>query len=311
MNQYLRYTLMLCAILAFALSACDPEEDGSDNTPDGGNPDANTNSACDEDPCVNETACTDTDDGYECTCKEDGGGPNCEVDLTAPTTTCVLTFTLDEGNGADDDSHIGTNMRIRETLGALGDDTYGVGPGSLIIRLPSDGSQDIDPDGGLAEILYYELSVNFTTTTGGEIITTLTAASPEAGQNTGTVERATGTLNMTATPTITWDSCTYPPGYDADNESFTPDVEGTGDGCLSPYRSVGTVTCNAGEFVCGMGNLAVGPNDQNETWEQKVETFTFDAYLTNVSMPFMQVPNRSPSKTYMSWEGKRTSILCQ
>ncbi len=267
---------------------------------------------CDDDLCVNAIDCDDTPSGYVCNCEEGWDGTNCDIDISTPTTTCTLTYAFQVGNGNDGESYTGSNMRIRDTLGNIGDDTYAVGPGQLIIRVPSDGGQNIDPTGGMTEVLYYELTVNFTTTTGGEIVTELTAASPEDGEDTGTMERALGTLSMSATPTIIWNSCTYDPEtYDLDNSTFTPDVVGIGEGCLSPYRSVGIVTCNAAALVCTLGNLAVGPNEQNETWEQKLETLTFDAELTSFTMPFMQVPNRSPSRTYVSWGGTRTSIVCQ
>ena len=276
MTQYRKYAFVLGCIFVFAFTACETDSgDETDNGPDGGDP----GTTCADDPCVNATDCENTDDGYECTCETDWGGVNCDVDLTSPTTKCVITYALTAGNGDDADAYTGANMRIRDTMGGLGNDTYGVGPGTLIIRVPSDGLQEIDPDGGVAEILYYELAVSFTTTTGGEIVTSVTAASPEAGQNTNSTAQALGPLDMTGTPSITWEDCTYPDGYNDDENSFTADVEGTGDGCLAPYKSVGTVTCNAIDAICGIGNLNVGENPQYATREQKLEYITFSSDL--------------------------------
>jgi hypothetical protein len=245
--------------------------------------------------------------GETITCQADGTWetpPSC----ISGTTECVLTYTLDVGNGDNGGNWSGTNIRIRDTFWGMGDGTWPLGPGVLKIRVPSDGGAN--PAEGTAEIIYYELAIEFTTSTmGTTVITDTDAASPELGQTDNTTEVALGTLSLADPPTIVWDACTYPAGYDDTNESFTPDVEGTGDGCLAPYRSTGNVNCSGG--FCGAGGLNEGDNPQDDTWEQAMQTLTFSTDLSSFSMDFMQVPNRAPSRSYFSWGGTLVDTTCQ
>ncbi|MBW1871711.1 MAG: hypothetical protein JRJ19_06580, partial [Deltaproteobacteria bacterium] len=150
-------------------------------------------------------------------------------------------------------------------------------------------------------------------TSGGGVITTtlVVAASPEAGQTDNTTAQAIGTLDLADPPIIQWNACSYPGGYNDTNNSFTPDIVGTGDGCLAPYRSVGNVNCDASAFLCDMGNLEVGDNSQDETWEQALETLTFTSDLSNFTMDFTLVPNRSPSRTYVTCGCELVETVCQ
>ncbi len=262
---------------------------------------------CASNPCLNGGSCSMSGPGvYQCACIDGYSGTNCEI---APSTSeCVLTYDLVVGNANDGGNWTGCNIRIRDTFWGLGDGTYAIGPGLLKIRVPSDGGQN--PAAGLAEILYYELAQEFTTVSAGTtIITDVDGFSPVLNQTDNTTELATGSLTLGAGPEVTWDACDYPSGYNDTENSFTPDVVGSGPGCLDPYRSVGNVNCS-GSF-CGAGGLNNGDNPQDETWEQALSTLSFSSDLTSLSMDFMLVPNNSPSRTYISWEGTLTDISCQ
>ncbi|MBN2802602.1 MAG: hypothetical protein JXR91_05885 [Deltaproteobacteria bacterium] len=277
---------------------------------DGINCDNNIND-CNPDPCLHGT-CSDGIDSYTCSCDTGWDGSDCDVPLT---TECILTYNLVKGNGDNGDNYTGVNMRIRDTTASAGDGTWAIGPGTLIIRVPSDGGNNAAA--GTAEVLYYENTQQFSVVTNAvgnlTVTTDVTAFSPTLDATGNSAAQATGTIALGTAPTITWDSCTFPSGYNSDKDSYTPDVVGTGPGCLAPYRSVGNVNCNDGALFasCSMGNLNDGDNAQDETWEQKLETLTFSSDLSSFSMPFMQVPNDSPSRTYVSWGGTLDSMVCQ
>jgi hypothetical protein len=42
-----------------------------------------------------------------------------------------------------------------------------------------------------------------------------------------------------------------------------------------------------------------------------MQTLTFSANLNTFTMPFMLVPDRAPSRTYISWGGTLASKACQ
>ncbi len=78
-----------------------------------------------------------------------GGPPECS---NVPTAKCLLTYRLEVGNGNNSEGYTDSNMRIRDTTLSASDGTWGVGPGKLILRVPSDGGQS--PAAGRVEILY-------------------------------------------------------------------------------------------------------------------------------------------------------------
>jgi hypothetical protein len=219
----------------------------------------------------------------------------------------VLTYRLVSGNGADDEGYTGSNIRIRDTFMDLGNSTSAAGPGTLILRVPGD--DEGNPAAGKAEVLYYHLAQHFTTTTGTTVVTEVDGSSPEFGRSDNTDPVATGDFTLGAAPRIEWRPCTYPDGYDETPDSFTPDVVGEGEGCMAPFRSVGNVNCSGA--LCGAGNLQEGDNPQDWTWEQRLEPVAFARDLSTLTMKFAQIPNRSPSRTYMSWGGELDGIECR
>ena len=223
----------------------------------------------------------------------------------------MLTYVLDEGNGNNGDAYEGCNIRIRDTFLNLGNGTHAVGPGTLVLRIPSDGAGS--PADGTAEVLYYHLPQEFATTTAGITITTdVDSASPELGETDNVIAQATGVITLGATPEIVWDACSFPAGYNDTTTSYTPDVVGTGAGCLAPYRSTGNVNCLDESLLadCSSGGLLDGDNPQDETWELALETLTFSGDLSSFDMPMTMVPNRQDSRTYMSWSGTLVEMVC-
>jgi hypothetical protein len=237
---------------------------------------------------------------------------------------CALIYNLDVGNGADDATATGSNTRVRDTTGGLGDLTAAIGGGTLMLLVPSDGGQN--PVAGPAQVLYYQITKNFVSDPLNGLIVIDNQMTDTAGLPDGSTVVATGNLALGATPTVSWNACTYPAGYDdfipstvsvpavpADFVgSFNPEVVGTGPGCLAPYNSVGNVNCFEGSAgFCGQGGLLVGDNPQDLTWEQALETLTFSADLSTFSMPFTQTPNLQPARTYMSLGGTLANTICQ
>ena len=187
-----------------------------------------------------------------------------------------------------------------------------MGPGLVILRVPSDGGQN--PADGLAEVLYYEIVQDFVTSaTGATVTTDVVASCPSLGATGNTNAQALGTLD-TALSTIDWHACEYDEGWDDpdDNQAFTLAValQGTGDGCMSPYNSEGTVLCNG--WACSFGGL---PNGevlvQDDTWPQILMPFVFSNNYQNISMAYTQVPNDKPSFTKIKFSGSLTDITCQ
>lgn len=265
---------------------------------------------CEPNPCQNGGSCALSGLGApECECVDSYHGEHCE--LAPDSTHCVLDYELVLGNGDDGDAATGSNIRIRDTAFAIGDGTHAAGPGRLLLRVPSDGAGG--PAAGPVELLYYHLPQQFETTSAGiTIATAVEAFSPALDALDNTTAVARGTLSLGATPAIEWAACEYPAGHDDSTTSFTPDVQGTGPGCLSPYRSVGNVHCTDASMLadCSTGGLDAGDNPQDETWEQALEPFSFTRELQSFSMAFMRVPNRSPSRTAIRWGGALKSIDC-
>lgn len=283
---------------------CDPEWSGArcELAPDD----------CTPNPCENGGGCSMLGPGeYACACAGGYSGEHCE-DPPPGTESCVLRYELSAGNSDDGDGYTGSNIRIRDTTLGIGDGTHGAGPGTLILRVSSDGDSNISA--GAAAILYLHLPQEFVSSSGGITVTTdVDAFAPALGATDSTTALAIGTLSLGATPKLTWNACSYPAGYDDSTTSFTPDVVGTGSGCLKGYHSVGNVNCldESPLAGCASGGLNDGDNAQDETWEQALQTLTFSAGLESFSMPFMQVPNRSPSRTYISWGGTLVTNVCK
>ncbi len=275
-------------------------------------------------PCNSDEDCRQ-DDGFRCgiPLEEELAGipgvatktfciPDVVIDPCAPNAaweepgTCVLTYDL-----------TGT-FEITGTPQGLGDDVYTVEPGTVVVRVPSsDGSS---PGDGAAEVLCFDIRQRFGTT-----LNVFTSTRAYAVSATGDAV-ATGTLTG---DTIAWDTCTPSASYCGD-DPWTPDDTATGPGCLASYVSVGDVFCGIGP-LCTVGLLQEGHNPQDETWAQLIHPFVFaggtDGFDT-VAMAgpetpddtcgmeadwvdaAVQIPNRSPGRTWLSFSGTLASMDC-
>lgn len=217
--------------------------------------------------------------------------------------TCILRYAI----AAD-----GAQFQITATSAGLGNATFDVGPGEVVIRTTANTETDTPMDGP-AGVLCHDIRQNFRNMQG---VITYTRGS---AVSTTSAVLASGTL---ATDVLTWDTCTYSDTYGDGPSSWTPADTATGPGCLANYTSTGDVNCAAPEFVCNVGNLEVGHNIQDGMWIQPLNSFEFGTELGTLTMGGLdqppeatvddkvEIPNSSPSRTYLGFTATLVSTTC-
>jgi len=115
---------------------------------------------------------------------------------------------------------------------------------------------------------------------------------PTLSRTCGTV--ATGTLSGT---TLTWAACSAIP--DNTTTWTFAKAQSNDPGCMHRMSTYGHVKCTAG--FC---NLVTGTGNQRQTWDQKLNAFTFSGtnYATaTFTMAEVQSPNLTSVKTFLSF----------
>jgi hypothetical protein len=270
-------------------------------------------------PCTDATACR-VDDGFTCGVpleEELAGIPGVRQDtfcipeaLEPPCTadparnlagTCTLTYDVE-----------GT-FQITGTPAAQGDGTFAIGPGTLIVRVPS--ADGLSPSEGPASTLCYDMKQRFEI---GGVITSVRAYATSSGS-------ATLNSGALAGDTITWDECTYSTTYCQSDASWTPEDTATGPGCVAGYHSVGDVNCTLGNF-CAVGSLQPDHNPQDGLWTQPFNDLVFASDFQTVSMGGLgdldtcdlpdqvtdkvEIPNSSPGRTWLAFTGALRTMEC-
>ncbi|MBT6431849.1 MAG: hypothetical protein HOK28_02080 [Deltaproteobacteria bacterium] len=243
--------------------------------------------------CDLVASCSNIPGSFECACPEGwadtlGDGSYCEE----PFLGCsfhILTYEL-------------TGMfRIAGTTFGMGDASFVIPDGSnpaqrgvLKIRVSDDGQGN--PGNGDAGVLYYSMDQVFSSTVSG--LTTNTNTNGTAGTNTNTVSLNAGSLSGTA---LTWQTC----NTSGSGNNWTPDNPASGAGCVPNYQSSGNVECidNSALANCSTGGLQDGDNPQTESWTQLFKNFSFGDGFNTVTMNEAPIPNRSPSTTYVEFNG--------
>lgn len=215
--------------------------------------------------------------------------------------TCVLRYAIADGDA---------QFQITATSAGLGNATFDVGPGEIVIRTTADTGAPVD---GAAGVLCYDVRQNFRNPQG---VITYTRGSAAA---TTSAVIAAGTLT---TGVLAWDTCTYSDTYGDSPSSWTPEDTATGPGCMAGYRSQGDVNCAAPDLVCSIGNLQVGHNIQNGMWTQPLNSFELASDLTTLTMGGLdrpaestvdnkvEIPNSSPSRTYLGFTATLVDTDC-
>lgn len=270
-------------------------------------------------PCVDGSECR-TDEGFTCGvpleeelagiagvrtdtfCIPDEVKAPCAPDAARVLpSTCTLTYDIE-----------GT-FQISGTTAAAGDGTRAIGPGTLIVRVPS--ADGANPSDGQANVLCYDMRQRF------EIAGVKTAVRAYA-TSSGSDTLNSGAL---AGDTITWDACTYADTYCQSATSWTTTDPASGPGCVPGYHSVGDVNCTLGNF-CAIGALQPGHNPQDGVWTQPLNSFVFSADFQTVSMGGLggpdtcdlpsqvadkvEIPNDTPSRTWLAFTGTLRSKEC-
>lgn len=215
---------------------------------------------------------------------------------------CVLTYEI-----ADD----GATFAISGT--GPGDDTFNVGPGTIVLRVPStSGSAGLEPTDGAVGVLCQETHQNFVNTLGIQTVTQGFAVSTDSTTlNSGTL----------AAGVITWDTCTYGGNYP---DGWSPADSASGPGCLGGYRSVGDVICEPDSpILCQLGSLDFGHNIQDGTWNQPLHSFELSDDFSTLTMGVLgapaevgsnvgvELPNDSPGRTHLGFTATLVDTSCQ
>tara|TARA_Y100001934_G_scaffold100868_1_gene124040 strand:- start:420 stop:1073 length:654 start_codon:yes stop_codon:yes gene_type:complete len=189
---------------------------------------------------------------------------------------------------------IGGSFHIEETPLGAGDNVEPLTPGVLRIRVP--GGED-GPGSGQSHLLELNFREDFEVTSFG--IRTTTQNSVQVGP--APCGAGIGDLQGNI---LTWDACTPGEGFGVDRNSWTPESGASGPGCAQDMRTSGNVHCEG--VMCGTAGLEEGDNPQNDRYDQKLNNLVFSADLSTVEMEKVEIPNREPSRTFISLTGTQT-----
>ena len=104
---------------------------------------------------------------------------------------------------------------------------------------------------------------------------------------------------------MTWETCTPGEGFGVDRNSWTPESGASGPGCAQDMRTSGNVHCEG--VMCGTAGLEEGDNPQSDHYDQKLNNLVFSADFSSVEMEKVEIPNREPSRTFISLTGTQIS----
>ena len=188
---------------------------------------------------------------------------------------------------------VGGTFHIEETPLGAGDTEKPLTPGLLRLRFSGD---ENGPQPGPIQLLELHFAENFEVTSFG--IRTTTRNTVRVGPNPCGAGEGQFDGN-----TIVWDSCTPGEGFGEDRNSWTPESGASGPGCAQGMQTAGNVHCEG--VMCSSGGLEEGDNPQNDRYDQKLNNFVFSADLSTVEMEKVEIPNREPSRTFISLAGSQ------
>jgi hypothetical protein len=206
------------------------------------------------------------------------------------------TTVLDGGVGACGDSWVLTyaisgTFYITDTTLGMGDADRPLSEGVLKLRVVDDNGA---PGDGPARLIAFSHGEKFSVAAFAIEVNTdlLVRAGPDP---------CGLALGQRGADALTWERCIASASQGVDKNSWTPDDAAEGPGCLGGYTTAGNVAC-VGAF-CSAGGLVEGDNPQAESYDQPLEGFVFNDGWSRFSMPRVELPNRTPSRTWFDLQG--------
>jgi hypothetical protein len=286
-----------------------PKPDAPKPQPDG------PKTACSPNPCLNGGTCSVTSSGFSCACAAGWKGTTCQT-----ASFCDVVYRVNAVFKTTDapiigqfTKNVGTNAATPPFNPAR---TTPFTPaafaaGFMRLRFPSLNGV---PAAGPVKIVELYMPMEFGVNSLGTNVNTdidqsagmlaLAGTPPQIG-DPPTLSRAcapvaSGTLTGT---TLSWGACSAVPD-NTTTWTFAKAVSGD-PGCLNRMSTWGNVTCTSG--MCG---LVSGTGNQRQTWDQKLNSFTFSGtnYATaTFTMAEVQTPNVTGVKTFSSYSA--TSVV--
>ena len=186
---------------------------------------------------------------------------------------------------------INGTFHITHTTGGLGDDTRPISEGLLRLRVPDKSG---GPGDGTVRLISFNHGERFEITAFG--IRTNTDVDVQGGPHPCGL--AVGERDESS---VVWDRCTPSDTQGIDKNSWTPDDPAEGPGCLNGYTTRGEVICSGP--LCDMAGLVEGSNPQAEDYAQPLNPFVFVDGWDAFSMEAVEVPNRTPNRTWFDLSG--------
>jgi hypothetical protein len=294
------------------------------NKLDGAKPDAAKGDAkkpdgagtkCTPNPCQHGGTCTPTSAGFTCTCTAGWKGTTCQT-----ASYCDVVYRVTGSFHSTDVPLVGQFTKPVGTNAALPAfnparttpfTPAAFGAGFFRLRFPNLAGA---PAAGAVQIVEAYMPMEFTVNSLGTVVNSdvdqsagllALSGNPQQIGDPPVLSRAcaavaSGTLAGTS---LTWGACSAIPD---NTTSWTFAKAQSGDpGCLHRMSVWGNVTCTSG--FC---NLVPGTGNQHQTWDQKLNTFTFSGtnYATaTFTMAEVQAPNLTSVKTFLAITA--TSVL--
>jgi hypothetical protein len=263
---------------------------------------------CSPNPCQHGGTCAPTSSGFACTCTAGWKGTTCQT-----ASYCDVVYRVTGAFHTTDAPLIGEFTKAVGTN--AGSPSFNparttpftptaFGKGFMRLRFPNLAGA---PAAGVVKIVEYYMPMEFSVTTLGTTVNTdvdhsagmlqlggtpqTIADPPVLGRTCGTV--GSGTLTGT---TLAWDTCGATPSGQV-TWTFAS-AQSSDPGCLHRMSVWGNVNCSAG--LC---NLVPGTGNQRQTWDQKLNAFSFSSAnlaTATFTMAEIQTPNATGVKTYIA-----------